>query len=424
MTVRAPATGSVRAPALALIGLAIVACGARTPLEDRDGGGAGTGAAGTGGVGGQAGAIPVDPCDAILETGGPFTFVPSGADVTDPRLAQLGPQTTLVFRDLGQQRVGHAGFDALAAWPPALAPTLVDVGQAFDLVVGGGPLGPSAVHSQSPGADPFFLAGFDPGDGGFALAFGEATPLFVGSREDRWLAAFRVPADNQIYLYDVQPGFDASFDLDWGCASTATWVSAVPDATGFLVALASGAPFGACNGGPSGPAESLQIAHFGPYLDDTLLSELPQPEPLAFVALAPRDAARGGAWLVTRTDGSISEVLPPALAVRLDDAGQPVGDPVEVVATGDGPTPIAVAALGDRLAVAHFSTVSASHKLIVQIVLPDGSLGRVLEREVATASDDLAIVATADPDVFVVAYRDVDPRALVLARYGCVTGAL
>ncbi len=173
-------------------------------------------------------------------------------------------------------------------------------------------------------------------------------------------------------------------------------------------------------------ATRLQIVHVDAALVGTTKNELTFDEPLQVVALAPRS---GGAWLVARTDGSTAEAIPAALAYRLDTNGQVVGEPARVIEDGDGPSPVAIAAIGDRLAVAHLRPAATTGvELVVQLVQPDGSLGRTLTRDVdADGTGDITISSTSDGDVFLVGWRSPTANGsttITLARYGCVTGAL
>lgn len=157
----------------------------------------------------------------------------------------------------------------------------------------------------------------------------------------------------------------------------------VPSGAGFLGAFSLPNPPGLfdCNGPPY-----ASIVSVGRY-------EVP-PEPGSFisfeqgvqrvtgdlvshVAMAP---ASFGAWVVYQTAGLDAEVPPPIVAFQVDGHGAALPDPsnpVDVAVSPQGTfSAVAVAALGDSLAVAWIDSLDPSAPTImVQIVRPDLSLG-------------------------------------------------
>lgn len=401
------------------------ACGARTALED-DGAARG-GSAAQGGGSPQGGAVPVDPCDAILETGAPTPIALDpvfGMAFATPRLVPHAEGLRLYLRELGTDAVRYPVFDPLASWPPALNSPFAPTTTAFAMVAGGGPLG-TGILGESATSSLHFMQ--DETNLGFAIAADGNLPRFLTSGAERWLAGYELPSfASELRLASFLSSDTAATSTTVGCASSAMFASAIPDGDGFTVALSNAVPFGACVDGPVSVATRLQIVRVDAALVGTTENELTFSEPLALVALAPRS---GGAWLVARTDGSTSEAIPAALAYRLDTNGQVVGEPARVIEDGDGPSAVAIAAVGDRLAVAHLRpTATGGFELAVQLVQPDGSLGRTLTRDVdADGSDEITLSSTADGDIFVVGWRSPlsdGGTTITLARYGCVTGAL
>lgn len=405
--------------------LGLSACGARTSLED-DGAARGGGAA-QGGGSAQGGAVPVDPCDAILETGAPTAIVLDpifGTAFATPRLVPHAQGLRLYMRELGTDAVRYPVFDPLASWPPALNATLAPTKAAFAMVAGAGALG-TGILGISATAGLHFMQ--DETNLGFPIAEDGPLPRFLASGAERWLAGYEIPSfASELRLATFHSADTSATSTLAGCASSALQASAIPDGDGFTIALSNAVPFGACVDGPVPMATRLQIVHVDAALVGTTKNELTFDEPLAIVALAPRS---GGAWLVARTDGSTAEAIPAALAYRLDTNGQVVGEPARVIEDGDGPSAVAIAAVGDRLAVAHLRpTATTGVELVVQLVQPDGSLGRTLTRDVdADGTGDITISGTSDGDVFLVGWRSPTANGsttITLARYGCVTGAL
>lgn len=405
--------------------LGLSACGARTPLED-DGSARGGGTS-QGGASAQGGSVPVDPCDAILETGAPTPVVLdtlAGTAFATPRLVPYPQGMRLYLRDVDTDAIRYPVFDPLSGWPPAVTLPLGPTKTAFAMVAASGPLG-TGLLGEPANASLHFMQ--DQTNLGFAIADNGTMPRFLAAGSERWLAGYELPSfASELRLATFRSTDTAATSATVGCASSAMFASAIADGDGFTVALSNAVPFGACVDGPVGVATRLQIVHVDGALVGVTKNELTFGEPLALVQLASR---AGGAWLVARTDGSTSEVLPAALAYRLDTNGQVVGEPARVIEDGDGPSAVAVAAVGDRLAVAHLRPAATTgFELVVQLVQPDGTLGRTLTRDVdADGDDEISLSATADGDIFVVGWRSPTPdgnTTVTLARYGCVTGAL
>lgn len=149
-------------------------------------------------------------------------------------------------------------------------------------------------------------------------------------------------------------------------------------------------------------------------------------EPVAYLHLAP---ASFGAWVVFQSDGGNSLMVPPIVAARIDHLGQAISalDPIPVSPAGFLTNSVAVASLGDTLAVAWVDSVDPSAPtIVVQLVEPSGILGAGISIPTndASLSGQIEMLASPDGNSLLLAWEgQVDGPRVALARVDCAGGA-
>lgn len=371
------------------------ACGAKSQLRvtgstgDGSGGDAGsttsaTTGASTTGVGGGIACDQLDVLDAVSVLGpGSPASAPEIAATPDGFAAHyvIEPATgggfALVARVL----------DAFSVWPPNVspAPPAVLTANASDYAIGPGPNGTAAIVRRVDGQ--WILAtSLAPYEEAPAGVLSGGKPISVAGVPDRFLFAASEETGAPGVKLDVgsyQPGsLPQQQPSPDACISSVVTGGIAPAAGGFVTA------FGVPDPPDTGCAMALyasavEIGRFevspntGPGLAYTEAQFIQLKDRIDHVGVAP---ASFGAWVVYQTAGLDAEVPPPIIATRVDASGKPypAGASAEAIAVSPNGTfpEIAVAALGDRLAVAWADIVDPSAPtIVIRIVNADGTLG-------------------------------------------------
>jgi hypothetical protein len=449
-----------RPPAACIFSALLLACGARTGLDEGQGpstsdggapagpGGSGAGAAGAGG----SGAGPTFACDALFVDGEPrfdVTALGPGIRETEAALVPVDPARLMLFHtqvdEVAEGRsVRAVTFDAWGAWPDDFGealPITIALRDGFRATPGAnadtalllplfslGPpgattaaLAPSVLPATSYSDVPYtFLFDLSNSPGGPASFVRSPTTgrFFVG-----WRAELEATFLGHVVTDAAGEPIAAWFDS--GCAQGDPRAASLPSSDGFIVAISSGRPAGTClnDDGIPGPAVRLQT---GALQGDGGAIEWPyervESEPIAALELVARP---GGAWLVHQTDGSTAFVPPPIFATPLDETGGPVGAPLVVVEENRATGTVAVAPFGSGFALAWVeSLLPTSPFIAVRIFDADGTLRA--EGSFDTASAFLApgrisLVTSPNTDALVVAWETFEPEPRVTAaRFACV----
>ncbi len=454
-----------------LVGAAgVIGCGGRSQLHDSIAGpaAAGDGAGGSSSTssastssttGGSGGAPPA--CQALVLSGPPITYEPSSSEHgSRPSLVPAtddGALVSVVFlREPlegpyeGPSRVASATLSPWGSWPSSLGPEDQAVGFFGD---------PFAAAPAMPEAQPGFSVLFYlptnsfPSDMFLAPAVATGTsydPFPAGVSWDAWepawpsalargasghLAAYQLGMGPSSYLSVAlvdAPSGDMTVMPEVACASAPFTVDAIPAAGGFLVATATGRPFGACplDDGIPGPATELDVIRLDQEtMTLSLAASFEEIDPIAHVALAPR---ADGAWLVWQSTGASAESPPPIQAVPLDEQGAPAGAVFSVTGSGQTTGPFAAAALGARLAVAWIDWLDPSSPTIrLDLFDEEGAFvsGASLGTSGAWLYDaSLALLASPDGTALLASWADESdqpppaPATVRVARFAC-TGA-
>ncbi len=148
-------------------------------------------------------------------------------------------------------------------------------------------------------------------------------------------------------------------------------------------------------------------------------------EEMEHLAMAP---APFGAWVVLQSNGATAEVPPPIQGFRVDPNGEYIGDPAlfELASIFFIPLDIAVAAVGDDLALAWIDAIDPSAPTIqIQLIHADGSKGAAtsISTNDAWYSGGLQLLSSADGNELLVSWVAPDDKGTVaLARVDCVQG--
>jgi hypothetical protein len=327
----------------------------------------------------------------MLQAAGEPVNIPANAStaVRFPRLSLVDGETAAVGGGLqalgipaGTLPIGYATFQPWKTWPPA-PPTLAQItfggGSAFELAGGEGNLwllSATGAEVQGKGLSVLRLLGSaPPGDlvpvdslslrpaffsvsGGALLAGGDLGGL---------LRAARVEGEKATAL---SPSL--------GCASQGMplWAGAVrlPGGADLLMATSRNPP-PVCDqfeNVPQGsPRRILLYRRDGQEL--TLLQDRDTEVTVTFAGLIPRS---DGAWLVHQLGDSITSGS--VVAERLGADGAPTGQSVEVFSSGMIFSPLALAPLGDRLAVVWSDDLGQVTKLLAKVIGDDGQTPPVL----------------------------------------------
>lgn len=456
----------------------IAACGARSTLHDDGAGQGGAGGAGStssstsatsttsvsstttsGGAGGAPAA-----CDALVLSGEPIT--PEAEPFEHglrPRLVPAAGDGSLVSVVVARQavegpavppaRITRAEVAPWGAWPSTL-------GTEYQVCSFGGEA--FAAAPAMPDARPGIAALFYlptaqfPSDMYLAPVVSARTsydPFPDGVQWDAWEPAFAAAlargGEGHLAAYELVLGGvsgtatylgvslvgAASLDVQpidpVACAEAPFPADAAPIAGGFLVAAASGRPFGTCqrDDGVPGPADELQVIRIEEATHQTSLSaSFQERDPLAHVALA---AGGGGAWVVWQASGASALQPPPVRAMRLDEAGAPAGSVFQVTAEGATAGPIAAAALGSWLAVAWVDAIDPSFPTLRVDLFDEAGAFRT-GTSISTAPSwlfdaSLSLLASPDGTQLLLAWSDVaasgmEAAAVRVARFSCAQG--
>lgn len=426
--------------------LALVACGARSELSSFDvaddtGGAApssssATSSSVTTGVGGSE---PTLRCDTLVADAS-ISPPPTGTDAQfehEPGLVRIDAERVILFAGVIDQLataetlVGTT-FEAWGAWPSELGASN-DIAWALrdgsiEAANGDGtaslllplysfgPEGattaflapriePSTDYTDPPGAFLFEIAGA----GRPAYLRRTSNGSSVGWVSDfggaSFLGQLRTDADG-IVLGGV--------DYESGCATTRVRADALEVGGQVLRAFSSGREYGTClnDDGVPGPGVRLQTDVVGP--DDFVVQgdELVLEEPIAFVALLPRGS--DGAWLVLRTDGSISFAPPPLVAVPLDAGGRVVGERISLFESSFSAPPVTVAPFGSGIAAAWIEMGETS-SVAVRIFDAQGQplAGGGFNAEAIDSGDRMSLLASDEADALLVGWTHFGDRAHV-----------
>lgn len=453
-------------------GLALAACGARDELLRSEGehgsGGASAGPAtvaggsepassassavtssttttnATTGAGGEA---PALRCDT-LEVDPAISHPPTGTDAQhehEPGLVRVDAERVMLFAGVvdtlaaAEALVGTT-FHAWGAWPTALGEPhpiaqalrdgsveasngdgtasvllpLYSLGQEGATTAFLAPrVEPSTAYTDPPGSYLFEVAG-------------SGRPAYLRRTSDGFAAGWVSDFGGTSYLGQLRADADGNptggAAYDSGCATSRVRADALQVGGDVLRAFSSGRDFGTCldDDGIPGPGVRLQTAVVGP--DDFIVQgeERVLEEPLAFVALLPRGTE--GAWLVYRTDGSISFAPPPLLAVPLDAGGRSVGEPIALFESSLSGAPVAVAPFGAGFAAAWIE-VGESAAVSVRVFDVDGQLlgGGGFDGAPIDGGDRLSLLASDAADALLVGWTQSGDRAYV-TRLRCASG--
>lgn len=424
---------------------ALAACGARSDVQDppaTSGGGGSGGAPATTGTTGPTGTTSPSsggaaPDCASLVAEEEIVIAPGPGLATSPQLAQL-PGSNDVLLSFLDAPAGDGGalfaarVEAFGAWPPAFdEPALLHPAVAR-YKVGPGPAGPVALL-HPPGAQPALATSIYPQLESLDVPL---TPhddvLFVAAIQDRYFFGER----SETGAYDVlalgshQPGSLPQSEGPLVCLSPPLIARGVPSGPGFLAAyLEPDPPEPGCV--PAAPLSGTIVSvsryeappGLGAHLERTQGQRFVNSEPAVHLALAP---ASFGAWVVFQTDGSTSRSAPPVVAARLDAGGKAMspGEPTPVSPGGVIMPDVAVASLGDTLAVAWIDAIDPSAPVIVlQLVRPDGTLGAAtsIPTNAAWYTGALQLLPSAAGDALLLAWETFEQDGQVaLARIRCL----
>jgi hypothetical protein len=433
-------------PFLALL----AACGARTSLVTSDaastsgsgGGGAGgssvtvtssssTGSS-SGGAGGSSG------CDALVVVE-PVTVAPTPTLARAPEigLPDASGEFFLSFIEGPSETPGLLRAVRMApftVWPPEFGAYLDLDTDILDYVAGPGPAGPVALIHHGSGGLTFIATTFLPQLDSVPIGSGETDLLFVTGIPDRSLfaQAYPSPSNSVLNVGSYQPGSLPQTEEPLICITSPELGAAVPSGSGFLAAFVEpNPPESSCEPDAPLPGTVVSLMRYespvapGSFLERKQGARFVASEPIAHLHLAPTSF---GAWVVFQTDGSTSLTFPQVVAARVDFSGQPVvpGELIGVSPDGVTSGPIAVAALGDAVAVAWIETLDpTTPRVVIQIVGPDGSLGAATSflTEEAWFSRRIRLQASADGRGLLAAWEGNFGDVLIgMARIDCVGG--
>lgn len=444
----------MRAALLPTLAFLLAACGARTTVPFESSGAQGSGAAGGAGGSGSSSVTSTSSsmttssstggggsvCDALVLVN-PVTVAPT------PSLARA-PQIG-VPDDSGDMFLAfiEAPFDApgllraarmlpFSVWPPEFGGILDLETDIIDYVTGPGPAGPVGLLRHGSDGAGFLATTFLPQLEGITFVTGGDGVLFVTAIPDRYLGAqaSQAPGYDVLDVGSYQPGSLPQSEGPDVCITSSVLGAAVNSGTGFIAAFVEpSAPEPTCNPQFPLPGSDISLMRYesppglGSSLDRKEGERLSAVEPILHLQMTP---ASFGAWVVVQTDGSTSRVQPGIAAFRVDAGAQRLVPDEIIRVSPDGVTwgPIAVAALGDALAVAWVEAIDPSAPtIVVQIVEPGGALGAAVAiptHEAWFAGEGLRLHASPDGRGLLVAWDGNNGGALIgLARLDCIGGS-
>lgn len=364
----------------------------------------------------------------------PITSLPTpGAALVDPQIAPLSDGGVLVS---GLEPSGASASLRAAratpfdAWPPTAASDAVTLApQASRFVLGPGVSGPVAYYNDDAGNLNLLMQTY-PSPSAVALGTGGIDPLFVAEAPGRFLtgAATPTPAYEVLDVGSYEPSSLPQKEKPLVCITSPQRGSAIRSGSGFLAAfLSPNPPEPSCDVMAPKDGTVLVVGRYDPAASPNLAYTEGHlsvgPEPYFHALLAPRGE---GAWLLEQTDGSTSRVPGPLLVRQLDHAGiePPLGLPALAIDTGQLGE-VAIAAIGDELAVAWIDSLDPSAPtVVVQIVRADLSLGPAASFSTSAAwfFGSLGLVASADGTKLFLAWNASGGGAptVGVARVDCI----
>lgn len=429
-------------------GALLVACGARSTLDDAGIGGEATHAtastfvsATTPASTGPGSAGPTSPtsastgvvtpaCTSFL-VDDPQLAVEEIGGAGAPRLALLpGGRPLLTWTKLANRMLAGTEIDAFGAWPPVVPPPTELVVGVDAYVVGPGPEGPVAYLGDGGGGAILATRLWPSVEIASAPIMGSALALFVAAIPGRYFYGWGDPF-GLVELGSYAPGGLPQSEDPLVCVSHPL-AAAIPAGQGFLAAVGRpNPPEPACSAQipqPPGLISMVRQEHVAGAVDlaTTVVDLLVLPERLYNLALTPTSY---GGWLVFQTDGSASFEQPGVRAMQVLASGLPKNpnvDPIAVSPDGLGLAAIAAASMGDALIVAYVDAIDPSAPTIVlQRVEPDGALGARASIQTSTTwlMGDIQLVASPEGDAVLVAWKGgLGTPVIGLARVSCFLG--
>lgn len=419
---------------LVVVGVAgLSGCGARSSLDDASGeGGAdastratsNTASTNASATSSSTGVTPACPSFEVSATLG-LIGVPGAVD---PELARKADgNIALGYFEPGRQAL-LLGLD----WSLDVAEgVVIGDGDIDEIALGPGPLGPIVLTH-----DTNLLTRIGTSEAlSEPLSFGTAPHLFVAGAGKRVLLATGGGETMQVGSYLPGSGGFIQTEAPFTCVAFPL-ASAVPSGDGFLAVVGrANPPDDACFAQPRLPATVLSVIRYdepaeqGAPLLTTIGHQLVSAEAFIHGKIAP---ASFGAWIVYQTDGSTSLVMPPIQATRVGPDAQ-VEDPVNplppIVVSREGlpPGPVAVATMGDALAVAYSDRSGETPQIVVQRIERDGSRSATVNVPTSEATyrgnGQLRLLASQDGTELAVAWEGGgDQQRIGVAVLGC-TGA-
>jgi hypothetical protein len=261
--------------------------------------------------------------------------------------------------------------------------------------------------------------------------------------EPAWTSALARGASGHAALYQLGYGLSAFLSValvdaasqnvyvlnDMACANAPFAADIVPTKGGYVIASASGYPFGSCSPdvGIPGDASFLQLMMLNEEAGSiSQVAGFPGTDRIAHIELAERSE---GPWVVWQDTGESAETPPPIRAVRLDEIGEPHTGVVPLTKDGETTGPFAAAMLGDRLAVAWLNSINAGDPLIT-LALFDEAGAQVTSTLLDVAAPfpydaSLSLLASPDGKDILLAWSDITmngPAVVRVARFSCAPG--
>lgn len=440
--------------------LVLLACGARSPLEEggadsTDSAHSSSTGAGAGGAGGEAGggSGPL-ACSGLVSAGPPASPQPVlGYSAHRPTLTGMSNgSAALVFAategrpDPAENgRILHASVDLFGRWPPALSTPLEAVavggfaggqgfvtsaafgGDGYDLLFTTGndvPSPPLDTIRWVRALDPTVVTGPLPESTAITAAGRFQGPRFAATSAigGSALVAKAKPMGpvEQLLVNRVDAGFNNQVFADSGCGVGPLVGDAIAVPSGdLLYALSSSAGFQQCwDGAPTGLPSRVQVALMPVDFGLEYRFELVRSGRIQQIELAARP---GGAWLLFREDTAGG---PQIVAQALDELGDVVAAELTVVGNGGATGPFAVSPWADGFVIGWFDTSDPSASTLHARVVD--AAGSVVAETAFTpdpwaSSERLAVLGSEAHGMFALAWSEVGPASRVrLQRFDCV----
>lgn len=350
----------------------------------------------TGGTGGSGGGTtstvtPVPPCTAF-KVNDPIISPTIAGNVGNPQLsydpasghAVVGFESAI---DDYQSEIHVAKTDAFNNWQPTVWDEQFVFQPASSFTLGDSPHGPIAMIVGPNETETFILTNVYPEITTVKAPYASSgeSPFIVGTTD--WYFFSQISHWDGLEFYDngsYAEGFLSQLEPPSICSASPLPAAGSLSPTGFFSAVATPNPLSSiCDSADPHFTNAITVSHHQIPADKSagltrtqgLLLDLP--EPIKEVHLS---AASFGTWLVYQTNGSTSESMPPVIATRLDFAGNPYNPSEAIVVTPSGVVfePIAVAPLGDSVAIAWIDAIDPSAPtIVIQVINGDGTLGPI-----------------------------------------------